>query len=76
MKKVRITQCRYCGGTEFVNMPSSITVQNNSHTLLAPEFVRFTICLDCGSILRSYVIEPERLLTSRRKKERKASKEE
>jgi len=76
MKKVRITQCRYCGGTEFVNAPSSITVQNNSLTLWTPKFVRFTICLDCGSILRSYVIEPERLLTSRRKKERKASKEE
>lgn len=76
MKKIRIRECRYCGGTEFVNAPQTNTAITRSVAGFSiPAYIYHTICLDCGSILRSFVYRPERLLTSRRRKQREEAKE-
>lgn len=77
MKKISIKACRYCGGTEFVNAPQTNTaITREIGGLSMPVYIYHTICLDCGSMLRSFVYRPERLLTSRRRKQREQTKEE
>lgn len=74
MKNIKMTKCRFCGGTEF------ITGYQNFYGAVysAESFVRsatlyHTICRNCGSVVRSYVKDPEKLL---KKSERRPKGEE
>lgn len=64
MKKVRITVCRYCGGTEFITaFQSGYASLTSAESLFKFTKIYHTICRDCGSVLRSYVVNPEKLLS-------------
>jgi transcription initiation factor TFIIIB Brf1 subunit/transcription initiation factor TFIIB len=60
--------CPYCGGTEVIE-----TVQGNSYIIalsnrLGGTALYHTVCKACGSVIRSYVQAPEKLL---KKKDRR-----
>ncbi len=70
MKNVRIIVCRYCGGKEFITaFQSGYGALESAESFFKFSRVYYTICRDCGSILRSYVRNPEKLL--KRKARRK-----
>ena len=74
MKKVRITVCRYCGGTEFrTAFQTGYGSLESAESFLKFTKIYHTICRDCGSVLRSYVADPEKLI--KRKDRRKESEE-
>ena len=57
-----IEKCPYCGGTEF-----ALGKQDGYAVVGAPAF-RFSstplmhrVCLSCGTVVRSYVLKPEKL---------------
>lgn len=60
--KISITSCPFCGGSEFVK-----GIQGNQgriysvHSLKRSQYLVHIICLECGSVVRSYVNEPEKL---------------
>ena len=63
MKKIRITQCRFCGGTEFITAyQSGYARVQSAESFMKTANLYHTICRDCGSVLRSFVKEPEKLL--------------
>lgn len=58
-----VTSCPYCGGTEMIE-----ALQNGYATLCAKSnqwagrALYHTVCRRCGSVVRCYVKEPEKLL--------------
>ena len=64
-----VSRCPYCGGTEFVEAfqaaYGAVSATNNK---LGGRPLYHSICLKCGSVVRSYVKEPEKLL---KRKDRK-----
>lgn len=64
-----IKECPYCGGTETIVSYQSgygaVTAVNNNWGGVR---LYHSICRTCGSVLRSYVKEPEKLL---KRKDRK-----
>lgn len=64
-----IFECPYCGGTEVIEAYQSsygaVTAINN---MWGGVPLYHSICRKCGSVLRSYVKEPEKLL---KRKDRK-----
>ena len=72
MKEVKIEQCPYCGGEEFIETKlcsyGSAYLIRTKHVLLHTASVYATVCRDCGSIVRSFIKNPEKLFP---KKERK-----
>ena len=74
MKKVRITVCRFCGGKEFITaFQTGYGSLESAESLFKFSKIYHTICRDCGSVLRSYVVDPEKLL---KRKERRKEDEE
>ncbi len=69
MKEIKIEQCPFCGGKEFINGKMSacggVIIEKGIHASAA---VQVLVCRDCGSIVRSYVSDAEKLLS---KKERR-----
>lgn len=69
--KIRMTKCRFCGGTEFItgyqNFQGAVY---SSESLMRSVSLYHTICRNCGSVVRSFVNDPEKLL---RKKDRKTT---
>lgn len=69
MKEVRISACPFCGGNEFIE-----AYQNGYATLTSTESgwlgatLSFTICRDCGSVVRSYVKDPEKLIKKKNRR--------
>ena len=53
--------CRFCGNTEFVHGVQSFQGAVNGDGLGA-EILHHIICRKCGSVVRSYVDNPEKLL--------------
>ena len=77
MKNIRPRQCPYCGGTEFVTgvqeYQGSILGEND----WAPgQQLWHVVCLNCGCVVLSYVMQPENLLNRKHRKERLASRED
>lgn len=76
MKRIKVNQCPYCGGTEFVKgvqqYRGSILGENE---LAAGQPLRHVICLRCGCVVLSYVAKPEKLLSRKHRKEREESKD-
>lgn len=58
-----VLQCPFCGGTEMIETLQfpygTITAISN---LLGGIRLYHTVCRKCGSVVRSYVKEPEKLL--------------
>ena len=68
MKEIKIEECPYCGGTEFIDA----MVESYGGVCASVGFhssgIRVVVCRDCGSIVRSYVKDAEKLYP---KKERR-----
>ncbi len=74
MKKIKMTKCRFCGGTEFITgYQNFYGAVYSADSLLRSTSLYHTICRECGSIVRTYVKDPEKLI---KKKDRKSSQGE
>ena len=62
-------RCPFCGGTEMIETYQS---GNGSVTAVGSVFrgayLYHTICRNCGSVVRSYVKDPEKLLSRKDRK--------
>ncbi len=69
MKEVTIQNCPYCGGEELVEGQvcsyGGVYVLRGHHS--TPLFV--TVCRDCGSVVRSYCKDPEKLFPRKERRE-------
>ena len=56
--------CPFCGGTEFVeaHAASIANISKNPAFSLKKATIIYQVCLACGTIIRSYVKNPEDLL--------------
>lgn len=58
-----VKKCPYCGGNEIIeayqNGYACITAKSN---IWGGQQLCHSVCRNCGSIIRSYVKEPEKLL--------------
>ena len=66
-----VTRCPYCGGTEFTEAfqaaYGAVTATSNK---LGGRALYHSVCLNCGSVVRSFVKEPEKLLKRSDRKRR------
>lgn len=69
MKEVEIATCPFCGGGEFVETKvmsyGGVYVTPASSMGLRHEYLFATVCKDCGSVVRTYVQSPERLISKK-----------
>ena len=64
VKKIKMVKCRFCGGTEFITAyQTGYARVDSTESLLRSADLYHTICRDCGSVVRSYVKDPEKLLS-------------
>ncbi len=56
-----IMKCPYCGREEFVTGKQGAAYAGISVSVLKSRAVYHEICLHCGTIVRSYVKNPEKL---------------
>lgn len=65
----KMTTCQYCGGTDMIityqSGNGSVTAVLNS---LGGCMLYHTVCRNCGSIVRSFVSDPEKLLKTKDRK--------
>ncbi len=60
---IKITKCPFCGGTEFVyGYQADYGAITGSESVLTSQTLRYIICRNCGSVVHSYVDNPEKLL--------------
>lgn len=60
---VQITHCPFCGSTEFVEgFQSSYGAVTGRENYWSGQALRHIICRNCGSVVHSYVDNPEKLL--------------
>ena len=66
-----VKECPYCGGSEIIeacqSAYGSIYAVNN---MWGGSNLYHSVCRGCGSVLRSYVKDPEKLLKKKDRKER------
>lgn len=68
--KIIDDRCPYCGGSEFITgKQDGYAVVYGVDTFWNGQVLYHVICRSCGSVVRSYVKKPERLL--KRKDRRK-----
>ncbi len=65
-----VPRCPYCGCTEMIEAVQTAygAVSATSHKI-AGRPLYHSVCRKCGSVVRSYVREPEKLLKRRDRKE-------
>ena len=60
---VQIKQCPYCGGTEFVEgYQSGYGAVTGKESVWTWQNLYHIFCRNCGSVVHSYVENPEKLL--------------
>ena len=60
-----VSTCPFCGGHEFIKGVQTGYAQITGATLWSSTNLYHELCRDCGSVVRSYVVEPEMLLKRR-----------
>lgn len=68
MKEIKIEKCPYCGGTELLDTLLGSNVYASSGGLRT-SVVRASVCRDCGSIVRAYVVNAEKLYSKNQRRE-------
>ena len=64
-------RCPYCGGTEMIEaFQSAYGAVAATSNKLGGRTLYHSICAGCGSVVRSYVKEPEKLLKKKDRKNR------
>ena len=77
MKHIKVKKCRYCGGTEFAKgIQDTHGCIRGQNVWDYGQTLYHVVCLDCGCVVQTYVKEPERLLSRKRRKENEASEED
>ena len=73
MKEIKIDKCPYCGGEELIETRA----EAYAGVALNPVYKRrlrgvalfATVCRDCGSVVRMYCSNPEKLYPKKERKE-------
>ena len=65
---VHIDRCPFCGYGEFIEARQMQGEAYVSGEALLGQQLRHTICRHCGSVVRSYVEEPEKLLKKKNRR--------
>ena len=66
---IQIKQCPFCGGTEFVyGYQGGYGAVTGDQSMLTGQWLRHIICRNCGSVVHSYVDNPEKLLKFSKRK--------
>ena len=66
--KVYIERCPFCGRSEFIEAAQhGVEAYVNGEALLGQR-LNHLICRNCGSVVRSYVAEPELLLKKKNRR--------
>lgn len=61
-----VSRCPYCGGTELTEaFQTAYGAVSGTSNRLGGVPLYHTVCLKCGSVVRSYVKKPEKLLRRR-----------
>lgn len=74
MKEAKMGKCPFCGGENFMETAvgsyggAYVTPATKRSFRHAPLYA--TVCLDCGSVVRSYCKHPERLLPKNKRGDR------
>jgi predicted nucleic-acid-binding Zn-ribbon protein len=56
-------KCPYCGGTELVTAKQAPGIESAKKWInFKGQLLYHIICLNCGTVVRSYVKEPRKLL--------------
>ncbi|HQM01301.1 MAG TPA: hypothetical protein PLH98_12210 [Ruminococcus flavefaciens] len=67
--KIKIVQCPYCNSTQFTTaFQSGYATVTGVERPLSGMKPYHKICLSCGSVVRSYVLDPEKLLKRKNRK--------
>ena len=62
MKEVKIEKCPFCGGTEFIECKMQSYGGVYIYTgAFRNEMLYSTVCRDCGSVVRMFCRDPEKL---------------
>ena len=68
---IKITECPFCHGNEFVEAKQTgYAAISGSKNMWSSEDLYHLICRRCGSVVRSYVKDPEKLLKKKDRKEK------
>lgn len=59
---MKVSSCPYCLGTKFVEGKHSGYAEVYGEGIFTSQPLYHQICLKCGSVVRSYVKEPQKLL--------------
>ena len=60
---VQIKECPFCGGTDFVDgYQSGYGAVTGKENIWSGQVLRHIICRNCGSVVHSYIDNPEKLL--------------
>ena len=62
---MRDSYCPYCGGTEMVEAKYGAVYGESAWS---GQIMYHTVCRKCGSVVRSFVKEPEKLLKRKNRK--------
>lgn len=57
-----VTVCPYCGGSEFIEAYHAYGAITAVQNKLGGCALFHSVCRNCGSVVRSYVKDPEKLL--------------
>lgn len=61
--KIQINQCPFCGGTQFVEgYQADYGAVTGAESIWSSQYLHHVICRNCGSVVHSYVNNPEKLL--------------
>ena len=69
-KDAFVTSCPFCGGTEMTEgfQGGYAELCSSANKLSGSQIIYHSVCRNCGSVVRSYVKDPEKML---KKKDRK-----
>jgi Fe2+ or Zn2+ uptake regulation protein len=68
---IQVTECPFCHGNEFIEGKQEGYAQITSkHSAWYSGVLHHVICRRCGSVVRSYVKDPEKLLKKKDRKEK------
>jgi len=66
---IQITKCPFCGGTEFVEgYQGGYGAVTGNQSVFSGQWLHHVICRNCGSVVHSYVDNPEKLLKIRNRR--------
>ena len=65
---ILIETCPYCGNKEFIKATQADRAQVIGESWLSTSNLYHQICRNCGSVVRSFVDDPEKLLKSKNRK--------